>query len=1007
MQGCSATINRVRVGTIHHVRIAGVIDETFPLTSKIRDLVGFIVLDLGQVERISSFGVSKWIEFTSKLPPGALSLYLVNTPPVMVDQLNMVEGFAGVARVLSVLAPYLCRACGEDRLRLVDLQAEAAVIAEGRAPVHTCPVCAGKLEFADLPSEFFDHARRQHFGTVDPLVMRYLRAIMPSAPVPLTTHLKIVQDDITYITLASELTGDLNVRRLATGLEGRVAFDFSHVSRVEPDAIPKLEQVLDTASRGAQVVLCRVTPPALTALARFGRPLAARINTLWLPSECRHCGNENPQRTLASEYLARLLANASPERECPVCGGTARLPAIPQLVQLLSQTPLVETRLEDIEALEPRALSQYLFSTNTEPSENEGKESHSDLNNDIGATRLRVLRRLGQGGMAEVFLARQVGVKGFEKYVVMKKVLSQYAENTDFVDMLFAEARANARLTHPNVVQTFDMGMSEGVAYILMEYVRGPDLKRLMTEMKRKGISLPLEHALRIISETAAGLHYAHSYVDPAGVSHPVVHCDVSPHNILLSLDGAIKLGDFGIAKVQGEEVARSGVVKGKISYISPEAAAGRPLDARNDVFSLGVVFFELLTGQLPFKRDHDAATLSAIVRDPAPVPSHLKPEIPQEVSEIILRTLEKDRMRRTPSAAALREEIEAVMVRLGLHSSPAEVARFFLNTLGDRLAEFGPISPATGSFPAVVSAANSPTRTGPSPILKGSTGETPMVTSPSGPALKSPNWTGPSPILRGSTGETPMVPPPAGTALSAVLAAPVAPATPAAPPAVSSAPAAPPVAPPSVSPTPPAPPVVPPAAPPKVSPAPPPSAEVVPAASRAIPTRWVVAGVIGLLSLIAVGVVVAASRSGTSVEVLNREPGEQLYVAGLRVEDPQTLDPTEVRQRIISTSVEGRLRRFGLAVREDVLDVHTLTETQPVPGSQGTLKVSEPAGCLVEVDGRMAPGTTPVSLSIEAGRELEVRVSCPQHPTWSRRVMAVPGQEVVAVAQAREPVTP
>ncbi|MET0404438.1 MAG: serine/threonine-protein kinase, partial [Cystobacter sp.] len=695
-QGRSVTINRVRVGTIHHVRVAGVIDENFPLSSKMRDLGGFIVLDLGQVERISSFGVSKWMEFTSKLPPGALSLYLVNTPPVMVDQLNMVEGFVGVARVLSVLAPYLCRACGEDRLRLVDLQAEAAVIAEGRAPVHTCPVCAGKLEFADLPSEFFDHARRQHFGSVDPLVVRYLRAITPSAPVPLTTHLKIVQDDITYITLASELTADLNVRRLASGLEGRVAFDFSHVSRVEPEAVARLEQVLDIASSTSQVVLCRVTPPALTALGRFSRPPTARLSTLWLPSECRHCGNENPQRTLASEYLARLLANASPERECPVCGGTARLPAIPQLVQLLSQTPLAESSLEDIEALEPRALSQYLFSTQTEPSE--GKESDPDINNDIGATRLRVLRRLGQGGMAEVFLARQVGVKGFEKYVVMKKVLSQYAENTDFVDMLFAEARANARLTHPNVVQTFDMGMSEGVAYILMEYVRGPDLKRLMTEMKRKGVTLPLEHALRIISETAAGLHYAHSYVDPAGVSHPVVHCDVSPHNVLVSLDGAIKLGDFGIAKVQGEEGARSGILKGKISYISPEAAAGRPLDARNDVFSLGVVFFELITGQLPFKRDYDAATLSAIVREPAPVPSQLKPEIPQEVSDIILRTLEKDRMKRTPSAAALREEIEALMARLGLHSSPAEVARFFLSTLGDRLADFGPITPATGS---------------------------------------------------------------------------------------------------------------------------------------------------------------------------------------------------------------------------------------------------------------------------------------------------------------------
>jgi hypothetical protein len=458
-----------------------------------------------------------------------------------------------------------------------------------------------------------------------------------------------------------------------------------------------------------------------------------------------------------------------------------------------------------------------------------------------------------------------------------------------------------------------------------------------------------------------------------------VVHCDVSPHNILVSLDGAIKLGDFGIAKVQGEEGVRSGVLKGKISYISPEAAAGRPLDARNDVFSLGVVFFELLTGQLPFKRDHDAATLSAIVRDPAPVPSQLKPEIPQEVSDLILRALEKDRMRRTPSAAALREEIEALMARHGLHSSPAEVARFFLNTLGDRLAEFGPISPATGSFPVVVSASNSPTRTGPAPILKG------------------------------STGETPMVPPPAAAALSAVMAVPVPPATPAAPPTVASAPPATPAASPTVVSAPPTTPAAPPtvvSAPP-TTPAAPPAAAVVPAASRSFPVRWVVAGVIGLLSLIAVGVGVAASRSGASVEVINREPGEQLYVAGLRVEDPQALDPKEVRQRIISTSVEGRLRRFGLAVREDVLDVRTLTETRPVPGSQGTLSVSEPTGCLVEVDGRMAPGTTPVSLPIEAGRELEVRVSCPQHPTWTRRVMAVPGQEVVAVARAHASATP
>jgi len=305
--------------------------------------------------------------------------------------------------------------------------------------------------------------------------------------------------------------------------------------------------------------------------------------------------------------------------------------------------------------------------------------------------------------------------------------------------------------------------------------------------------------------------------------------------------------------------------------------------------------------------------------------------------------------MRRTPSAAALREEIEAVMARHGLHSSPAEVARFFLTTLGDRLAEFGPISPATGSFPAVA-AASGPTRT----ALPPGSGEMVAPTdTPMGPPVASP---------------------------------------------------APPVA---VVPLPSAPPPPTPIAPPATTAVAPPARPVAPAASRSLPLRWVVVGVVGLALLIGAGVGVVRKLSGGGVEVLNREPGEQLYVAGLRVDDSRMLDPKGVRQRIISTSVEGRLRRFGLAVRDDVLDVRTLTETRPVPGSQGTLHVNEPTGCLVEVDGRMAPGTTPVTLPIEAGRELEVRVSCPQQLTWSRRVMAVPGQDVVAVALAREPVTP
>ena len=698
-QTSNAGISTVRVGNLLHVRVSGVIDETFPLASSTKGLNGLLVVDLGLLERISSFGVRKWIEFVGHPPQGVAGLYVINAPPIVVDQLNMVEGFAGVARVLSLLAPYTCRFCKEDRLRLVRLVEEAKVLEQGGAPPHQCPVCSQPLEFADEPTEFFDFARRQQFSTVDPAVLRYLRASTPSESSELASHLKIVQDDITFITLASVLKGDLNVRRLAAGLEGRVAFDCCHVSKAEPEALPRFEQVLEVAAQGAQVFLSRVPPPMLGLLARSAKTLPVKLATLWLPCDCRNCGQVYHQRIQASEYLDVLRAKGNLDRVCPICGGTARAPALAQFQGLLARLPLTDKVQDDIEALEQRALSQYLFgSTNIDPASMK-HSSPTDLT--AQSARLQIIRRLGQGGMAEVFLAKQQGAKGFEKYVVMKKILAQFAENPEFVDMLFAEARANARLTHPNVVQTFDVGVTDGVAYILMEYVRGPDLKRLLTELRRKGMALPLEHALRIVAEVAAGLHYAHSYVDPSGVAHPVVHRDVSPHNVLISLDGAIKLSDFGIAKVQGEEHTQAGVIKGKISYLSPEAASGRPLDWRNDVFALGVVLFELLTGQLPFRRDHDAATLAAIVREPAPVPSQLKPHIPQDVSDLILRALVKDPARRTPSAAAMREEIEAVIAHHRLSSSPASVAQFFKEALGDRLAEYAPSSSSgTGSHP-------------------------------------------------------------------------------------------------------------------------------------------------------------------------------------------------------------------------------------------------------------------------------------------------------------------
>ncbi|QSQ14806.1 serine/threonine-protein kinase [Myxococcus landrumensis] len=1066
-QGSNAIISRLRVGTITHVRIAGVIDETFPLTSATPELNGLLVVDLGRVERISSFGVRRWIEFAAKLPPGALGLYVVHAPPVVVDQLNMVEGFAGVARVLSVLAPYSCRTCNEDRMRVVNLVDDAQVLAEGLAPAHRCPVCSNPLEFADQPEEFFDYGRRQQFGTVDPVVMRYLRASMPTEQPELPQHLKIVQDDITFVTLASALKGDLNVRRLASGLEGRVGFDFSHVSKVEPEALAKLEQVLDTAAQGAQVVLCRVPPPALAVLSRSAKQLPARLSTLWLPCECRNCGQVSHQRILAADYQARLRSQQTGmARECPICGGTAQVPHMPQFQGFLARVQLTDRPLEDLEALEARALSQYLFgSANVDPQANKG--SPTDLSNSLGNTKLTIIKRLGQGGMAEVFLAKQVGVKGFEKFVVMKKVLPQFAQNPEFVDMLFAEARANARLTHPNVVQTFDVGVSDGVAYILMEYVRGPDLKRLVVELRRKGLGLPLEHALRIVAEVAAGLHYAHSYVDPAGTSHPVVHRDVSPHNVLISLDGAIKLSDFGIAKVAGEDNTQAGVLKGKISYISPEAASGRALDARNDVWALGVVLFELLTGQLPFRREHDAATLNAIVREPAPVPSQLRPHVPQDVSDLILRALVKDPARRTPSAAAMREEIEAVMAHHRLNSSPAAVAQFFKDTLGDRLVEYAPSSSSgTGEHSKPM-----PTGTGSGDLAapvdgktpnKGSiVGGTPRPTGSASGSISAPPVPGSAP-RPAPVASRPMTPPPVAAPRPQQPPAPVAARPPQPPAAPRQAPMPPRMAqpepdldaaertevlvvsgagapPPSVPEARPAPaprpsttgqPVVTgaprPSSPdaqamgaaPRQAPAPRPSgpshqspvaaprppapvpeAPPVPTPDKGSPMKWAVLGA-GVLMVVAVLAVVMLRGAGSPF--VNLEDGEHVYVGGVRMEPgTSTLEVSPSGPLLISTAVNGRLRRFGTTQQREGIDVRTLADAMPQPGTRGTLSVSgNMPGCEVKVGGSPLSQRTPLTKApIEAGRELEVEVACAGAASrhW---VLAVPGQEIVVMVR-------
>lgn len=275
-----------------------------------------------------------------------------------------------------------------------------------------------------------------------------------------------------------------------------------------------------------------------------------------------------------------------------------------------------------------------------------------------------LLRELASGGMAKVYLALQRAVAGFEKLVVLKRILPELARDPNFVEMLLAEARTAATLNHPNVVQTFDVGENEGTYFIAMEYINGEDVRSIVRAMKNKSVTeFPLEHTLTIINGMCAGLAYAHEKRGLDGTPLDIVHRDVSPQNVIVTFSGDVKIVDFGIAKstaAVAAEKTTAGQLKGKVPYMSPEQARGEELDHRSDIFALGIMLFELTTGRRLFKAKSDYETLRLICDRDYPRPSQVKPDYPLALEAVVMRALEKDVTKRYQSARDMQAEIEA-----------------------------------------------------------------------------------------------------------------------------------------------------------------------------------------------------------------------------------------------------------------------------------------------------------------------------------------------------------
>ena len=294
----------------------------------------------------------------------------------------------------------------------------------------------------------------------------------------------------------------------------------------------------------------------------------------------------------------------------------------------------------------------------------------------------RLVEPIASGGMADVWRAEVTGAEGVVKEVALKLVRGEHAARSDFVRMFVEEARLASRLGHANVVQLFEFDQIEGRYYIAMELVRGRHLGRVVERARELGIRFGLPRAAQVGADVARALGYAHRLAD-GGRPLGLVHRDVSPHNVLVSFEGEVKLADFGIARAMDRAgLTDPGTVKGKVAYMAPEQARGERVDARADVFGLGVVLWELCAGRRLFARDSDAATLAAVLSgEPISPPSAWNEEIPAELDRAVLRALERDPARRTGSAQELATELAAVL--LHIVRSPDEVdLREFMHRL-------------------------------------------------------------------------------------------------------------------------------------------------------------------------------------------------------------------------------------------------------------------------------------------------------------------------------------
>jgi serine/threonine protein kinase len=356
-----------------------------------------------------------------------------------------------------------------------------------------------------------------------------------------------------------------------------------------------------------------------------------------------------------------------------------------------------------------------------------------------------VYERLGMGGMATVHRAKKRGPAGFERSVALKRMLSHLAEDPSFVESFVREAKVASLLQHPNIAQVYDFGRISGTYYIAMELIGGFDVRKLLRYANRANEAIPLPVILSILGELCDALDYAHTFVDEAGQPLHIVHRDVSPSNLIVAHTGHLKVIDFGIAKAHGRTLhTESGLVKGKLGYMSPEVALGMQVGPVSDIFSVGVVAWELATASPLFSARTDFETMRKIREEPISPPSRLNPACPSKLDHVILAALQRDSDARLPSGRLFRNMIDEIAAETGTHVSARSVGEWMLKFVQpeDSWARSATSQPALSASRArSPSGRTLPLPAEPATVIKAPRGATQLQRSPEDIKLASEIW--------------------------------------------------------------------------------------------------------------------------------------------------------------------------------------------------------------------------------------------------------------------------